>query len=198
MVNESATTYFHKLSDLLRRVQVTDGHGTALSLDQGAEKAVDIILSVVAAGGKVMVIGNGGSAAIASHMQNDLSKNAGVRAMVFNEPPLLMAISNDHGYKHVFERPVELWANTGDLLLAISSSGESENILRGVQASVACKCRVITLSGFNAGNSLRQMGQLNFYVPASAYGFVELVHSALAHFLTDCVMMLPSGREKPA
>lgn len=123
MVNQSATAYFHKLSELLPRVQVTDGHGVALSLEEGANKAVDMILSVRCASGKVMLIGNGDSAAISSHMQNDLCKAVGVPAMVFNETPLLTALSNDHGYGCVFERPVELWANTRDLLVAISSSG---------------------------------------------------------------------------
>ena len=132
-----------------------------------------------------MIIGNGGSAAIASHMHNDLCKAVGIRAIIFNEPSLLTALSNDHGYGCVFERPIELWADSGDLLLAISSSGQSENILRAVRASLAPGCQVITLSGFKSDNPLRGMGHLNFYVPAQDYGLVELVHSGLTHFLTD-------------
>ena len=121
-------------------------------------------------------------------MQNDLCKAVGVRAMVFNEPPLLTALSNDHGYGCVFERPVELWATTDDVLLAISSSGQSENILRAVQADEARGCHVITLSGFRADNPLRQMGDVNFYVPSHVYGYVEVAHMALAHFLTNRAM----------
>ena len=198
MVNQNASAYFHKLSELLLSLQVTNEHSAVLSLDAGANKAVDIILSVKSASRKVMLIGNGGSAAIASHMQNDLCKAVGVRATVFNEPPLLTALSNDHGYGCVFERPVELWADAGDVLLAISSSGQSENILRAVRASVARGCQVITLSGFRADNPLRRMGHLNFYVPSQVYGYVELVHSVLAHFLTDCAMMSRSEKEKVA
>lgn len=198
MAKQSAAAYFHKLSELLLSPQVTDGDGVVLSLDEGTSKAVDMILSVGSASRKVMLIGNGGSAAIASHMQSDLCKAVGVRAVVFNEIPLLTALSNDHGYGCVFERPIELWANAGDLLLAISSSGQSENILRAVQASVARGCQVITLSGLSAANPLRRMGHLNFYVPSQAYGYVELAHSALAHFLTDCAMMSRSEKEKPA
>jgi len=189
MVDQSATVYFHTLSELLLSLQVTDRQGMVLPLDEGANKAVDMILSVRSASGKVMLIGNGGSAAIASHMQNDLCKAAGIRAMVFNEPPLLTALSNDNGYECVFERPVELWADTGDLLLAISSSGQSENILCAVRGAVARGCQIITVSGFRADNPLRRMGHLNFYVPSEAYGCVELVHSALAHFLTDYARM---------
>ena len=190
MVGQSATAYFRKLSELLLSLQVTDEHGAVLSLNEGTDKALDLILSVKSASRKMMLIGNGGSAAIVSHVQNDLCKAVGVRAMVFNEQPLLTALSNDHGYGCVFERPVELWADTGDLLVAISSSGRSENILRGVRASLARGCDVVTLSGFSPDNPLRRMGHLNFYVPSQVYGYVELAHSILAHFLTDCAMTL--------
>jgi len=189
MMNQGATSYFRKLFELSEGMEVTDGPGTALSLDAGANKAVEMILSVEAGSGKVMVTGNGGSIAIASHMQNDLCKAVGVRAMVFGEVPLLTALANDHGYGCVFERPVELWADAGDLIVAISSSGQSENILRAVQAAAARGCQIITLSGFSADNPLRRLGDVNFYVPSQAYGYVESVHAALAHFLTDCAMM---------
>lgn len=189
MINQTGTEYFTALSDLLRSVQATDNRGVLLPLDEGAKRAVNLILSARAESGKVMLIGNGGSAAIASHMHNDLCKAANVRALVFSEPPLLTALSNDDGYGSVFERPVELWAMPGDVLLAISSSGRSENILRAVRKSTERRCEVITLSGFDADNPLRRMGVINFYVPSRVYGHVEVVHSALAHYLTDSAMM---------
>ena len=189
MISQTAAEYFTALSDLLRSVQATDNRGTLLPLDEGAKRAVNLILSARAESGKVMLIGNGGSAAIASHMHNDLCKAANVRALVFSEPPLLTALSNDDGYGSVFERPVELWAMPGDVLLAISSSGRSENILRAVRKSTERRCEVITLSGFDADNPLRRMGVINFYVPSRVYGHVEVVHSALAHYLTDSAMM---------
>jgi D-sedoheptulose 7-phosphate isomerase len=191
-MNKRATSYFKQVYDLLLGVQVTDGQGAVLSLDEGASKAVEMILSVESDSGKVILIGNGGSAAIASHMQCDLCNAVGVRAMVFYEPPLLTALSNDQGYGRVFEPPVELWADAGDLLVAISSSGQSENILRAVQAAAAQGCQIITLSGFSADNPLRRTGLLNFYIPSQAYGYVELVHSVLTHFLTDCAVMTRS------
>jgi D-sedoheptulose 7-phosphate isomerase len=185
MVLEGATSYFRDLSDLLRTMQVTDAGGRPLSLDEEAANAVDIIRAAKAAGGKVMLIGNGGSAAIVSHMHNDLSKAAGVRAVVFHELPLLTALTNDHGYEGVFARPLELWADPGDVLFAVSSGGRSANILAAVRAAVARECRVITLTGFDADNPLRRMGHLNFYVSSQSYGYVETAHSALAHYLTD-------------
>ncbi len=194
LINQKATSYFKYLGDLLLSTQVTGGHGTALSLDKGANKAVEMLLSVESNSGKVMVIGNGGSAAIASHMQNDLCQAVGVRAMVFSQVPLLTALANDYGYGCVFEQPVKLWADADDLLVAISSSGQSENILHAVQAA-ARECRIITLSGFSADNPLRRLGNVNFYVSSPEYGYVESAHSVLTHFLTDCAMMLRPKRE---
>jgi len=195
LVNESATAYIRNLSELLMSTQVTDEHGADLSLDGGVNKAVEIILSVRSESGNVMVIGNGGSAAIASHMQSDLLRAVGIGAMVFSEASLLTALANDYGYGCVFERPVQLWAEARDLLVAISSSGQSENILRAARAAAGRGCQIITLSGFKADNPLRRLGNVNFYISSQAYGYVESAHSILAHFLTDSAVMSRSERD---
>ena len=192
----TATAYFEKLSNLLLGVQATDREGRTLSLDEGTRKAVEIILSVKSGRGKVMLIGNGGSAAIANHLQNDLAKAVQVRALVFNDIPLLTAYTNDDGYECAFERPIAQWAEAGDLLIAISSSGKSENILRGVRAAEGKECQILTLSGFRPDNPLRRMGQLNFYVASEAYGYVESAHGALTHYFSDCAVK--SKREAAA
>ena len=75
-----------------------------------------------------------------------------MRALTFYETPLLTAYSNDHGYECAFERLVKLWANKEDMLIAISSSGKSENILRAVQVSLERECWIVTLSGFQHDN----------------------------------------------
>jgi D-sedoheptulose 7-phosphate isomerase len=185
MTDRITVAHFKHLYDLLLTMQVTDRSGMALSPDEGVSQAVEAILGVGTRPGKVMVIGNGGSAAIASHMQCDLCKAVGVRAMAFSETPLLTALTNDHGYQCVFERPAALWADAGDLMVAISSSGQSDNILRAVRAAAGRGCRLITLSGFSAANPLRQLGDINFYIASSDYGYVEAAHAAVAHFLTD-------------
>ena len=185
MADHGVTSYFRGLSELLLNMQVTDADGLPLSLDEQATSVVGMILAAKAADKKVMLIGNGGSAAIVSHMHNDLCMSVGVRAVVFHELPLLTALTNDHGYECVFARPLELWSEPGDLLLAFSSGGRSANILGAVRAALARDCQVITLSGFERDNPLRGMGLLNFYVPSQSYGCVETAHSALAHFLTD-------------
>lgn len=192
-------TYFKNLAGAIDKTLVTQKEKSA-PLSDGFQKAISMILpnGQSEEKRKLMVIGNGGSAAIASHMQNDLCKAVGLRAIVFNESPLLTAYSNDHGYEVAFERLVELWAEPEDLLIAISSSGKSENILRAVRMALSKGCLVITFSGFQPDNPLRKMGDINFYVPAQTYGFVEIAHMALGHYLTDCAMAVRQAAGKIA
>ena len=191
---EDATSYLQELAELAQGTTVTDRAGATLSIDEGAERAVQLMLATGASSGKVMAIGNGGSAAIASHMQNDVCKAMGVRSLVFYEQPLLTALANDDGYEAVFETPVKLWAEPGDLLVAISSSGRSQNILRAVKAATEMRCEVITFSGFDAVNPLRSMGAVNFHVASAVYGLVENVHGAITHFMTDRAMQIIQSR----
>jgi len=182
-------------ADLMTRIEVTDGSNTGQPLDEGAMVGVRLIESVRTAAGKVILIGNGGSASIASHIQNDLCKAVRVRSLVFNEQPLLTALANDDGYGSIFETPIGLWAGRKDAVIAISSSGQSENILRGVRAASSAGCRVLTLSGFRSDNPLRSMGDINFYVPSQSYGHVEIAHSTLLHFLTDAAAAQVESRQ---
>ena len=115
----------------------------------------------------------------------DFWKNGGVRAIAFNDSSLLTCISNDYGYEHVFEKPVEMFVDPSDVLIAISSSGKSANILKAVEVAKSKGCFIITLSGFEANNPLRQQGHLNFYVPSKAYGFVEISHLIICHLFAD-------------
>ena len=109
------TRYLGNLSQLFSTMEVSDRAGTRLSLDDGAAAGIELIRSMKNCGGKAIVVGNGGSAAIASHTQNDLCKAVGVRAVVFTEPPLLTALSNDESYESAYESLVKLWAAKGDL-----------------------------------------------------------------------------------
>jgi len=134
---------------------------------------------------KIIIIGNGGSASIANHFALDLWKNAGIKAITFSESSLLTCISNDFGYEQVFEKPIEMFAEKGDILIAISSSGMSRNIINGVKIAKEKKCITITMSGFEKNNTLQTLGDINLYVPSMSYGYVELSHSILCHFISD-------------
>lgn len=134
---------------------------------------------------RVFFIGNGGSAAIASHFAADWTKNLERQALAFNDGALMSCVGNDLGFAQIFALPIKHHINRYDLLFAISSSGESENILRGVDAALSCGAHVVTLSGFKPGNSLRSRGSINFYVPSTDYGVVECVHMCILHAITN-------------
>ncbi len=178
--------YFQELSEQIRTTEVTMDKGEITSLAVGVNSAVDHIMSTKRNSAKVFLIGNGGSAAICSHAVIDLW-NAGVRAAVFNDPSGLTCIGNDFGYENVFSRPLELFAEERDLLIAVSSSGKSQNIINGVDRAIDKQCRVITFSGFLKDNPLRTKGVLNFYTPSSKYGLVETSHMSILHCITDFI-----------
>ena len=135
-----------------------------------------------------MFVGNGGSATIASHMAIDFTKNGGIRALSFNDGAALTCLGNDLGYENVFSKQIEMLATNKDLLVAISSSGSSQNILNAVGAARAKGCEIITMSGFSAQNPLRKLGDLNLYVASREYGFVEAAHLGLCHAWIDFAM----------
>ncbi len=162
----------------------TPGHPT-LDLKAGFELGVSLIQGVQLEKRMIYLIGNGGSAAIASHQAVDLMRNAGIRAMAFNDSAMLTCIGNDFGYDKVFSKPLELLAMREDVLIAVSSSGQSKNILGAVEVAKSIGIKVVTFSGFEPNNPLRAKGDLNYYVPSNNYGIVEVLHLLLIHTLID-------------
>jgi len=186
-MKKNISEYFNRLKDIFDEVVATNAEGKAYKLDEAIDASMRMIMSQSTLGGKLFFIGNGASAAISSHMATDFWKNGGIKAMAFNDASGLTCVSNDFGYKHVFEKPIEMFSEPCDILFAISSSGQSENILRGVAAAKKKNAKVITLSGFDKTNPLRQLGEINFYVPASSYGYVEILHHSICHCLLDLI-----------
>jgi len=185
MNKQRATEYFTSFNRVLEGLRATTSPSTPLLLDNAVRESVETLLGTMDSGNKVMLVGNGGSAGIAQHIQVDLCKAVGVRAMSFYDAPVLTAMSNDHSYEEAFEKLVRLWAEPGDVLFAISSSGQSANIIRAVETAKKMQARIITLSGFKTDNPLRRLGHLNFYAPSQLYGEVEMAHGVLAHCMTD-------------
>lgn len=134
---------------------------------------------------KVLIIGNGGSNALSSHLAVDLIKVGGVTAMSFSDAAMLTCLSNDFGYNHWCEYVVATYASEGDVLIAISSSGESENIILGVQKALSMGLEVITLSGFASENRLGSLGSVNLWASSSNYNFVETAHQLWLLYLSD-------------
>lgn len=180
--------YYKELFRCTSKIRTTDVNGNILSLNEGIYNACKLIVKQTSVGHKVIFIGNGGSAAISSHMAIDFWKNGKMKAVSFNDGAQLTCIGNDYGYKYVFEKPIEMFAESGDVLIAISSSGKSENILLAVQTAKLKGCEIITMSGFDDNNPLSSMGILNYYVPSKSYGPVEVIHLSICHCILDTIM----------
>ena len=140
------------------------------------EKASAMVWEKHKSGKKIIVVGNGGSAAMASHVAVDFTKAAGIRAINFNEADLITCFANDYGYEHWVEKALEFYADTGDLAILISSSGESLNIVKGAEKAKKMGVTVITVTGFLSDNPLRKLGDLNLWVDSSEYNIVEMTH----------------------
>lgn len=134
---------------------------------------------------KIFFVGNGGSAAIASHMAVDFTKAGGFSALCFNDAAALTCLANDLGYQNVFSYPLLQFGAPKDILFAISSSGQSMSIINAVTAAKSQEMSIITLSGFTYDNPLRRLGHINFYVPSDKYGIVEICHLAICHSILD-------------
>ncbi len=180
--------YTDALHQTMLSAQVSAAGVDEISMDEGMARVRAAMSRIVRGPNKVMFIGNGGSAGIAGHMAIDFSKNGGVRSLTFNDASSLTCLGNDLGYDQVFAKQVEMLGTDGDVLIAISSSGESKNILNAVEAARARGCFVVTLSGFSDSNALRKTGDVNFYVKSGAYGFVETAHQAILHAILDTAM----------
>ncbi|HCV33377.1 MAG TPA: phosphoheptose isomerase [Acidimicrobiaceae bacterium] len=127
-------------------------------------------------GGKVILAGNGGSAAMASHVSVDLTKAAGIRAVNFNEADLLTCFANDFGYENWVARALEAYADPSDLVVLVSSSGASPNMVRGAEQARAMGLGLACLTGFAKDNPMRGLGDVDLWVDSDAYNIVEMTH----------------------
>ena len=149
----------------------------------------DKILETKNNSGKIIIVGNGGSAAIASHFSVDLTKNAKVRCVNFNEADLITCFSNDYGYEKWIEKAIKYYGNKNDVLILISSSGESKNVINGCKMAKKMKFKkIITFSGNSKKNNLSKLGDLNFWVDSKAYNHVENVHQIWLLSLVDLII----------
>ena len=156
---------------------------------EALERAAAMVRQAHDSGKKVILAGNGGSAAMASHVAVDLTKAAGIRAINFNEADLLTCFANDYGYEHWVDRALGFYADPGDLAILISSSGASQNMLNGAEQASAMGLAVISLSGFSPDNPLRRLGDLNLWAASDSYNIVEMTHHvwllAIVDYLTE-------------
>jgi D-sedoheptulose 7-phosphate isomerase len=182
---DQISDYFSEMVRVCAAARVNDGEGRPMGLRAGFDWVGEQARLAQARGNKLILIGNGGSAAIASHQAIEFLKNGGVRALALNDGASLTALANDFGYANVFAEQLRMLGQRGDMLIAISSSGQSTNILKAVETARAHEMAIATFSGFKPDNLLRGRGDVNFYVDSAQYGFVEIAHHALIQAILD-------------
>jgi D-sedoheptulose 7-phosphate isomerase len=190
-VDDGGIITFEKFFDCVREavgkteVELESDGRKLKSVEIGLKTCRDLFRKTHKLGGRVIFIGNGGSAAIASHMAVDYTKNGGIRAIALNDVPTLTCLANDFGYDNVFSKQLEYQSTDADAVVVISSSGRSPNIFNAVQKAKEMGATTVTFSGMDPNNRLRQQGNVNLWVPANDYGIVELAHLALLHAIVS-------------
>jgi D-sedoheptulose 7-phosphate isomerase len=137
---------------------------------------------------RVVVVGNGGSAGIASHISTDLIKNAKIKSLTLSDLSLLTCLSNDYGFENYIEKAFATLLNKDDLVILISSSGKSKNMLNAAKYCNLKKIKLVTLTGFSNDNPLKKMGIVNFWVNSKSYNNVENTHQFILTTVIDLII----------
>lgn len=180
--------YISELIEILGQTKMYVGTGEELAYEEGINTLVDCFTKHKQDRSQIFFIGNGGSSAIASHMTADFMKNGGMNTYSVYDNAVTTCMGNDYGYAYVFSKPLEFLARGNDLLVAISSSGNSVNIINAVDVAREKGMEVITLTGFKTDNAVKQRGGINVYVPCEKYGIVESIHNLILQQIVDVIM----------
>jgi phosphoheptose isomerase len=157
------------------------------------EQVARVLTEARARGASILMAGNGGSAAIANHSECDVTKNTFVESRpplnsrsLSSNTSLLTALGNDLGYAAIFERQVRYFGKKGDVLLLVSSSGNSPNVISACKTAQELGMTVVALVGFEGG-ALKQLADVALHVPVKNYGIVEDLHQACVHLVTQWI-----------
>ena len=164
--------------------------GQASELAQGYLALAELLRATRERQGTVWWVGNGGSCAICSHLAQDVMNKLEMRSQVLSDPSLMTCMANDFGYAEVYARPLARLARPGDALVAISSSGNSDNILACAAVAKQMGLGLITLSAFSDTNRLwNAEADISLYLPVTLYGLAEVGHEALLHAAIECLCL---------
>ena len=152
------------------------------------EAVVNLINNAVKNNKKIITAGNGGSTSIANHVTVDLINAAKIRALSFSDAGIITCFANDYGYENWVSKALDCYAESGDLVILISSSGQSKNMLVAANKAKTMNTTVVTLTGFSSENPLRKLGDINFWVDSSEYNNIEMVHHVWLLAVIDCVI----------
>jgi len=180
--------YIEVINSKLKSIVCTDSKGNYIDIQQALDMWMSLSFSAKSNNKTHYFIGNGASATMASHMALDCSKNASLKSFALNDIATLTAVGNDLGNDNLFAAPLGWYCESGDVLVSISSSGNSPNIVSGIHTAKKKNTKIITLTGMKEDNKVRKLGDINFYVPANSYGIVECNHQIILHGWLDEMM----------
>jgi len=176
--------YLDRFQKVLRDTKCSD-QTQEIALDHTFDAVCKLLKLNRSNGNHLYLIGNGGSSGIISHGAIDFLNACGFKAHALTDNSMLTCMANDYGYENVFAQPFKTLLGKDDVLIAISSSGKSANIVNACKEAHQKGSKVITFSGFHEDNPLRKLGDFNFWLNSSNYGIVEIGHSLLMHHITD-------------
>lgn len=188
MVVEINDQYIAEMIQMIESTTVYIEDDIVLDYETGIKKMVDCFIMHKRNKTQIFFIGNGGSSAIASHMTADFMKNGGMNTYSLYDSAITTCMGNDYGYENIFSKPMEFLVKEKDLVVAISSSGNSLNIVNAIETAKVKGASVITFTGFKSDNKVKQMGDINVYVPCEKYGIVESIHNLILQQIVDMIM----------
>lgn len=172
------------LRTVLTEIKFTDADSSAMAVEDGFSAWVKATVGL-SSDRAIHFVGNGASASMASHFAADITKNCGIRADVFTDAALLTALGNDNGFENCFAVALERYGLRGDMLIAVSSSGASQNIINACRMARQRGIFVVTVTAKCPDNPVRQLGQINIHVPAANFSLAESAHTVILHHWTD-------------
>lgn len=179
------TRYLDELISTLKAVSIRENDSSEMGFEEGMRLLLSLFLTKKREGQTVCFIGNGGSAAIATHMTTDFFKNGSMKVASPFDLATMTCLGNDYGYEHLFSKQVERMMGKGDLLVAISSSGKSPNIVNAIEAAHGNGADVLSFTGFSPDNPARAMADYSAYISSGEYGVVESCHNLMLQELVD-------------
>ena len=148
-------------------------------------KSVSLINNCKKSDGKVYIVGNGGSSSMASHVSVDFAKAAGVPSDTFNNANLITCFANDYGHDNWISEAIRAYTQKNDMLILISSSGTSKNMINAARHCKNNNIPLITLSGFQNNNPLSQFGDVNIHINSNNYNHIEMSHHIILVAIVD-------------
>ena len=172
--NEKFNHYKNSINELLSSIS-----------ENQINQSIKLIKKTIKNNGRLYIVGNGGSASIASHVSVDFTKIANVKSSTFNNSNLITCFANDYGYENWVTEAIKAYVLKKDMLILISSSGTSKNIVNAAKFCKKNKIKLITLSGFKKNNPLSREGTINFHINSNQYNFIEMSHHIILVYLVD-------------